>query len=83
MIKPTMSMAVSEVHLSELLFEYYKKKSKILDDLFLSHQLRVETEATPHECGVITYTPEMLKISFTIPTTKYDSLMDAIHGNSL
>jgi len=80
MIKPTMSMAVNKVHLSELLFDYYKKKSEMLDDLFLTHQLRVETQCTPRECGFITYTPEIIKLSFTIPTTKYDSLMEAIHG---
>lgn len=83
MIKPTMSMAVNKEHLNELLLEYYKKKSDMLDDLFLTHQLRVETQAMPRECGVITYTPEMVKLSFTIPTTKYDSILEAIHGNSL
>lgn len=81
MIKPTMSVAVSKAHLKELLFEYYKKKSEMLDDLFLTHQLRVEVDS--RDCGWITHTPEVIKLSFTVPITKYDSILEAIHGNSL
>ena len=83
MIKPTMSMAVNKEHLNELLLEYYKKKSEVLDDLFLSYQVRLETQPTARDCGTVLYTPEMVKLSFTIPTTKYDSILEAIHGNSL